>query len=227
MIRYVRATLSTLLGVGLLSSAASANFLVNGDFSAGNTGFTTSSNYSYISSGFSTAGHYSVISNPGTTFTNGYPSFGDHTTGTGLMEFIDGSPVAHSTFWSETVTLAANTEYSFSGWIHMVSASSTPTIQLLGNSTAIGSTFTAQLSPAIWQNFTETFNSGSATSITFDLVDLNLKGLGNDFAIDDLSLVTAASIPEPQSVLLASLGLSGVFALIRSRRREKGTAPTA
>jgi hypothetical protein len=216
---YLRTTLSTLLGIGLLSSAASANFLVNGDFSAGNTGFTTSPNYTFESGGRSTPDHYSVISNPATAFTNGYPSFGDHTTGTGLMLFVDGSPIPSSAFWSQTVTLAANTDYTFSGFIRVVSSMSPPIIQLFGNSVALGSAFATQQQTTSWQSFTESFNSGANTSITFNLVDTNLLGRGNDFAIDDLSLVTTASVPEPGSIFLASLGMSVAFAVARSRRR--------
>ena len=81
--------------------AQGGNLLVNGDFSAGNTGFT--SGYNHVPNGsFTAPGDYGVITNPAVAFTNGYASFGDHTTGTGLMMFGDGAG-SQTPFWSETV----------------------------------------------------------------------------------------------------------------------------
>jgi hypothetical protein len=82
--------------------ALAGNLLVNGDFSSGNTGFT--SGYTHVPDGVFTApGDYGVITNPATAFTNGFASFGDHTTGTGLMMFGDGTG-GQTPFWSEVAT---------------------------------------------------------------------------------------------------------------------------
>jgi len=62
-----------------------------------------------------------------------------------------------------------------------------------------------------WDLFTEDFVATS-TSHILSIVDLNGAAGGNDFAIDDLSLV----VPEPAS--MAALA-AGAIALIRRRRR--------
>src|SRR5581483_2374917 len=115
-----------LLLVLLASTAHAQNLITNGDFSAGNTGFT--SQYTYITGGFTGPGQYGVITNPGTAFTNGFASFGDHTTGTGKMLFADGTSAA-SAFWSQTVAVAPNTAYSFSLWATPAYPQNPPTLR--------------------------------------------------------------------------------------------------
>ena len=58
------------------------NLLTNGDFSAGNTGFT--SQYTYSPGNLLHEGTYTVDNNPHNDSIYG-ASFGDHTTGKGLM----------------------------------------------------------------------------------------------------------------------------------------------
>ena len=195
--------------VGLSGTAARANFLVNGDFEAGNVGFTASPAYTY-SETTAGPGHIGVIRNPQAVF-GGFLPIGDHTTGSGLMLLVDaatysGTPPA---FWMETISLTANTSYTFSGFAREVSTD--PNLATLGffvGSTQIGSGFTLQ--PASlsggWQQFSYTFNTGSSTSVTVGLADISPNpAFGNDFVVDDLSLNSAA-VPEPGSLLLAGIG---------------------
>ena len=206
-----------------LSSTAGADVIVNGNFEAGNTGFSASSDYRYQTSGQTGPGAYGVVDNPGTAYANGFASFGDHTTGHGLMLFVDAATVANSPFWSETVTVTPNTQYTFSGWATAADNSSPPVIELVVGSTAVGQAFNVDATnPGQWQNFTDAFNSGASTTLTVSLVDLNTGGFGNDFAVDDLSLSpAAAAVPEPGVLGVALLGVASVAAY----RRFRGPTP--
>lgn len=90
--------------------------LINGDFEAGNTGFST--DYSYDPGGIYTAGEYDVVTNP--TLAHNDPqvaSFGDHTSGSGLMMVVNGASSANQIVWSQSIEVFPNTDYEFSAWV--------------------------------------------------------------------------------------------------------------
>ena len=95
---------------------ANPNLIVNGDFSAGNTGFTSDFVYVAPNRKFETIeGEYSIVTDPGTQFANKYAKYGDHTSGTGAMLFVDGDNTG--AFWRDSVSLAANTTYAFTYFV--------------------------------------------------------------------------------------------------------------
>ena len=47
--------------------------------------------------------------------------------------------------------------------------------------------------------------------IEFEIVDLNLDGLGNDLTLDDISLDGPVPVPEPTTFLLAAMLLLGIL----------------
>jgi hypothetical protein len=182
----VLAALSALLA----SKAHAQNLVINGDFSAGNTGFT--SQYSLITGVSTITGQYGIVKNPGTAYVNDYASFGDHTTGTGDMQFVDGGMTA-SSFWSQTVTVTAHTPYVFSFWATSAIAQNPATLRALLDGVQLGNDFPITSSPGTWQKFSVVFNSGSRTSLTFSLRDINPNWniKGDDFCVDDISLTQA------------------------------------
>ena len=187
------------------TNARGGNLIVNGDFSAGNTGFT--SGYTHVPNGtFTGPGDYGVVTNPATAFTNGYESFGDHTTGSGLMMFGDGAG-GQNPFWSETITVASHTNYIFVGWATAADTANPAILQLSANGVPTGTDFPIDATkPGQWQEFTRSLTTGSETTLTLTISDVNPQPLvaGNDFAIDDLSF-QGSSVPEPSSLLLGSL----------------------
>ena len=58
--------------------------------------------------------------------------------------------------------------------------------------------------------------SGVNDTALLNIIDTNLASIGNDFALDDISLV-AASVPEPASFLLFG---SAVLVAARALRRK-------
>jgi hypothetical protein len=141
--------------------ARAGNLIVNGDFSAGNTGFT--SGYTHVPNGTGTQpGDYGVVANPAKAFTNGYVSFGDHTTGSGLMMVGDGTS-GQVPFWSETIAVVPNTVYVFDGWAtdcNPTRLGNPAILRLSANGVAIGSDFHIDATHAgLWQEFTLTLTT--------------------------------------------------------------------
>lgn len=171
----------------LRRSPFSANSIINGDFESLNTGF--SSDYVYSQGSILNQGTYDIVSDP---FNDHYAatSFKDHTygDGSGLMLAANGSStIGYPILWSETIAVTANTNYDFSAWVASWYPLSPAHLQFLFNSSSVG-IFDAPPTSGLWTQFAVTWNSGSTTSATIQIVDLNNESSGNDFALDDLVL---------------------------------------
>src|SRR5215211_2248801 len=165
---------------------AVSNLIVNGNFEAGNTGFT--SGYTYSPGNMTLAATYDVLTNP----TSSHPSaatFGDHTSGAGRMMAVNGANFAGPVVWSQSVTVTANTDYQFSAWVASWFFQAPAQLRFLINGVQVG-TFTAPSTSGVWQQFVVNWNSGASTSAAIQIIDLNTENSGNDFALDDLSLVS-------------------------------------
>jgi len=186
--------LEGLEGRALLSQAG--NLLINGDFSLGNTGFTSGYVYNPDPHAYLN-GHYVIVHNPSTDISSIFASFGDHTTGTGLMFATDGSTVPNTVVWQETVNVSKTaTDYTFSGWAASMGQGRQPgvdpspaTLRFLINGVQVGSDFTVTATDGQWSQFSVPWNSGMSDVATIQIVDVNTAGFGNDFTLDDLSFV--------------------------------------
>ncbi len=171
--------LSAIVGM----ASAGANLIANGDFESGYTGFYTDYSklplYIYETS-------YNITNDPHNA-SGFFTSFGDHTSGSGLMMVVNGARTSNRTVWSQTVAVVPNTDYNYSVWIASVYAADPARLQFQIDSDIVGN-FTASSTPGVWQKFTTTWNSGSKTSVVIRIIDLNINGYGNDFALDDISL---------------------------------------
>lgn len=205
------------LGVLLLGSQNSygVNLIVNGDFEAGNTGFT--SDYTYFSTPIDRDTSYAIGNDP--YLWHGYrmwASFGDHTTGQGLMFIGDGAIVSDKVLWQQTVPVTSNTWYVFSYWGASSSSNSPAQLRVHINGIPIGSDFVLPSQTGQWMRFSALWNSGSTNQATIRLVNQNTSGSGNDFALDDISL--QAVVPEPGTLCLFSIGSMAVLLNRRKRR---------
>ncbi|HJS18829.1 MAG TPA: hypothetical protein VJ785_08770 [Anaerolineales bacterium] len=174
-----------------------ANFIVNSDFEAGNAGF--SSDYTFSPGDIFAQTVYDVLTDPHDSHPSG-SSFGDHTSGTGRMMAVNGSDSASNVAWSQTMAVTPNIDYAFSAWITKWSPLSPSQLQFFINGSSVG-TFNITSDAGIWQQFTVNWNSGSSSSATIEIVDLNTVENGNDFVLDDLALrrLTACSTPTPSN----------------------------
>ena len=188
--------------------------IANGSFDAGFSGFTT--DYTVLAPGTdSVGGQFGIRTNP-QTLHHLLSVFGDHTTGTGNMMVVDGSPTANSTVWQEVVTVAPGTTYSLSAWAATAYIANFPTLRFFVNGAQLGSDLPLPGPAGNWKNFAGLWNSDGSSTATIRIIDLNTSTSGgNDFGLDDLSFV---AVPEPSS--LGLLAFAAVSLIVWKRRRH-------
>ena len=203
---------SAVLGllVGAAGHASGDNLIVNGDFSDGNVGFTSPYLYSPV---LSNQGDYCVGADP-TQAHPAFSSFGDHTTGTGLMLMANGAVIADTVVWQETVPVAVGTTYLFTGWsASMGYWGGTPdpspaVLQFSINDVQIGSDFSPLAQAGQWTQFSALWTANTDMYATIIIIDNNTEWNGNDFGLDDLSFIAVpAAIPEPSAIAMIATGL--------------------
>jgi len=218
--------------VATTASALPANLVSNGDFEAGNSGFTSG----YSNSGSNTTeGQYTVASNP-------YPwnglfiSSGDHTSGHGLMMVANGAPTAGQVVWrSNSIAVASSTNYFFEAFVNNVCCASPfpgNTASILefslslngGAAISLGTKITNINLAGTWEGLSTNYFFSGGGSVVLSLINQNTNQAGNDFAIDDVFFGTEStvdptptSVPEPMTLSLLALGLSGIGLLRRKR----------
>ena len=167
----------------LTTRHAGTNLIVNGDFSAGNTGF--SSEYVYAANN-TTEGEY-FVGPSANTWNYNLSNCTDHTTGTGNMLLVNGTPDIDLKVWTQTVNVTPNTNYAFSTWIQALWPPNPAQLRFFINGKPVGNLITASLPTCTWTQFYTTWNSGSNTTATISIINKNTQILGNDFALDDIS----------------------------------------
>ena len=124
-----------------------------------------------------------------------------HTTGNDDDAFlaVNGS-TTQGTFFSETVALAANTDYDFGLWIRNAAAAGGPFGGAAGNpfnieievknssGVVVASISSGDVAAADWTQVGSSFNTGSETQFTFSVRNLSTAFGGNDFSLDDIYL---------------------------------------
>jgi len=182
---------STLSGGAVIAGAADShqppNLIVNGDFESGNVGFGSD----YAPVGYiCTEGVYVIASDPSKVNCYGdWASFGDHTSGSGLMMIVNGAVQPKMDVWRETVPVRPGTIYKFVFWARSVNdnpgCNNNTDLQPYFNGAAKGNPLRL---PATedpnWHEREVGWSSGAANQATISLVDLDC----NDFALDDISL---------------------------------------
>ena len=205
----------TVTGSNGCTATASINvsneLVTNGDFSLGNTGFTTplsgTNKYTYKAdvsgnSELTPEGLYGIGTNANNYHTNFWGV--DHTTGTGNFMIVNGFPgTPQPVIWQEVKTVVPNTDYYFSAYaMSLNTAGNYAHLQFSINGSLFGTD--VQLTTGTGNNsnpwkpqdrFYGMWNSGSATSATIQIVDLQTALAGNDFGLDDISFGTLAPLP--------------------------------
>ena len=189
-------------------TSISQNLLTNGDFQLGSgIGFNVNgSGFSQIFppfSGNTAAGNWAITTNPQPMNTAFFIAGGDHTSGTGNMMVIDGTTAGgQQNFWEAGTAgsgycgLTIGVSYTFSYWIKSVAttvtdAATQPNIglQILSGSTLLASGNNLGPLPALgWQQVIYSFVATNSC-VNIKLFNNNTNPVGNDFAIDDFSLV--------------------------------------
>lgn len=204
-------------------AVASANLITNGDFQTGTLGPSTSS-YANLPVFGPSDPPIDSIYDPTTyaivsfdTIHDAWADFFDHTFGDqrGFYMIANGADNGAGPSWAQSVALSPNTEYDLTAWfasLHVTSVASLEFRIVGDDSTIISPGFIAPLGVASWEQRSFSFNSGANTTASIQIWDTNGIFFGNDYAVDDISLV---AVPTPGS--LALIGLGGLATLRRRR----------
>jgi gliding motility-associated-like protein len=169
-----------------IEAVAPENLIFNGDFSMGDVGFF--SDYNYGNGGqygiLSDEGDYAIDDNAGDTHSN-FADCDDHTGG-GNMMVVNGSGQPDDV-WCQNVSVQPNTFYNFSAWVATVISENPANLQFSINGILLGDQFDATLQTCVWQQFAETWFSGSNMNAQICIVNVNEETTGNDFALDDIA----------------------------------------
>ena len=188
------------------------NYLYNGDFELGGYGLGFNFNgagYGFISPpypGNTQPGDVAVAANPSLVSIN-LLSVSDHS-GNGNMLIVDGGTIGgNQVFWQAgnngggVCGLTPGNPYLFSYWARSISAAvsgvsnQSDLIPVFNNANGIIPLNNSSLVPlpaAGWQNYAYEFTATNSC-VNIALYDNNLSLIGNDFAIDDLSLMPLSS----------------------------------
>ncbi len=175
------------LVITVTASQSSKNLLVNGDFEQGNTGFT--SQYRYSKGAVNYAQTYDIVTDPvkASMGNTGWASYGDHTTGKGMMMVLSGSPTAGQVAWSQTVEVVPGANYRFSLWVSSWVAANPGNMEIKLNGVSLKSLQTPGTTGQ-WQQVLLEWNSGAAKSLKIEIFNKTSGYMGGHIAIDDLAL---------------------------------------
>jgi uncharacterized repeat protein (TIGR01451 family) len=175
---------------GTYTAPSFANLVTDGDFSVLNITPATSS-YTLKcpappSPGIYCVGNSAAITNPGNWVQVGNPS---------PFLYADGSPVAGTNVWCETITgLTINTLYSFSAQFNNIdkplSFNTYPNMEVLINGTPLLNTGPIPDFPDVWITAAQQWCSNASTTANICIRSTSLATLGNDFAIDNIIFTT-------------------------------------
>ena len=170
------------------------NLIANGDFELGNASFFTE--YIYSPGDLTNEGWYDVLPDPIAAHP-GAASYGDHTTGTGMMMAANGSPTPNVIVWQQTVSVEPTLTYNFCMWVSTWDASSPVPADLhvvLSGEEVLELDVLAPQIPGVWEQTCVTWQSGSDLLLQITITDNNLSKGSNDFALDDISLIRCLDI---------------------------------
>ena len=187
------------------NSIFAQNLLINGDFESGAAGTGFQTNYFLPAVlGNSTSRNYSLTTDSFTMNNTNFCHSSDHTSGTGKMMVVDGSGNGGDKFWElvngSGIGVISGRTYQFSYWIRSISATNTASnsaiiaVNTNGTTGALtllsGPTQCPTGNPSAWTKVTYQWTATTANAQIW-LTDTQSAGggVGNDFAIDDISLV--------------------------------------
>jgi uncharacterized repeat protein (TIGR01451 family) len=187
---------------GSASIQVAEELVVNGNFSQGNVGFT--SEYVYNPDLYPEGRYY--VGPDGNNYHGNFWGY-DHTAGTGIApnNFMVVNGWGDWIVWERagTVNVTPNTDYYFAAWamsVNQVTPYARLRFEVNGEQVGIESNLgpgpanQSQVNLGNWVRFYGIWPSGSATTATIRIINLEHSLGGNDFGLDDISFGTLANV---------------------------------
>lgn len=184
---------------GLQVSYPSGELVTNGNFSAGNTGFTTEFT---LNNNLNTGDGFYWI---GTNAASHHPQF----LGTGNGQFMivnSGFPSALWLVWCQEVEVCPEQTYTLSFRARTVSNATPARLQWWMDGVPVGPEWNLPLFSAGWQVIQQTWTTPPGlTTANICLRVMSGEGIGNDFGIDDISMVGQIVLTDAVDVTVTPL----------------------
>lgn len=179
-----------------------SNLIYNGDFELGNTGFSTQ--YTNWTTGGFVFGNYTITNNAN----NVSGGFTPCNNGGNYM-VLDGKTTANIYFFQSTAHVQTNTYYEFSMQSVFLaytelSTSYYPRLKYYINNIQIGGLDTISNYNCNWNTFKYKWYSGTDTTATIKVVDVNTASMGNDFAVDNILLKKICKATDTVNIIFAA-----------------------
>ncbi len=170
----------------------------NGDFTGGSYGFE--SDYVYQESTGSRAlwdeGKFAIGTSP-SNYHRDFISHGDHTTGTGNMLIVNGSPDNSKYVWKKKFNVTAGRVYEFSAWFISVSVGSKLDKESIEyNIDGITNVGEYDQTEDEWERYFGLYTATESKEIEIKIRTKSTALGGNDFAIDDIYFMYLNSFDE-------------------------------
>lgn len=175
---------------GILTSP---NMIVNGDFSQGNSGFSSDLLHSPFT--LLPPGTYAITTNPN-ALQGDFKACGDHTTGSGRMFASNGSTNANRNVWCQNVPVDPGTTYTLSFWAASLTENQLAQLVFRIDGQNVSNPIGITSTECEWHNLTMNWTSGMQSSAQVCIRNLHGSNSGNDFAIDDISMVENCQVSD-------------------------------
>jgi hypothetical protein len=170
------------------------NLVQNHDFKLGNTAFTSA--YSPCSTNNCLIPESMYVVGKNANFFHYLFNGSDHTSGSGYYMMVNGSGTPDRVIWSQSINVKPNTDYKFSTWVLSLLTGQLAKLQFQINGVDIGPIFTAPNQTNLWLKYeAPTWNSGTNTTATINVLNQNTSTGGNDFGLDDIAFEEPCPTP--------------------------------
>lgn len=175
------------------------NLLPNGDFSNGNTGFQTDYTFDDGPTDLD-AQRYDIETNPNNSHA-GFASFGDNTTGNGLMMVVNGGFNSNIETIAYDIDLTAGQTYTISFFGRNAVDAANAFFDVRVNNVVVASNTTRLTN--FWTRRDFTWNATTSGISRVALHNNETASFGNDFALDDIFMAACTSEPVSANITKA------------------------